>query len=427
MDLDAGQDIVNSLDDLYRSMHTLKIQKNGESTVYDTARPLVFIFSDMLSKVEEVYPDTPESIEKIKDFDYQHYDFRLKFDGAKDILFTREGNALRFEGEKKVYYLWGSADSLWDSLIFDDSNKTVDIDGEIIQLMSNAYDEDLDGDGKAETIELVYERGKTEDFKGNLVVRINDSEAVVIEGDEWYTKPYRTIGGMPEIWFLQEENGNSKALLVIYSWATNGIGSTGIINAYKYANGHISDVEVKDTVGIIKYKGDNVVNIGLATLNKNIDIKIETKEIIKFFRDEDSFKQEIEADHTREPHPLWYLTKDYNGDGQGDLCCEAVIRMYPFALFKLYSFYEYENGEIRPVQVCINALSADDERKSYLMEYIFDVITLKGYLTIVDNGIAEDEIQPPYDYMPDEIKGMLEELEKDKILKLKGDRLYVDF
>jgi hypothetical protein len=302
----------------------------------------------------------------------------LKFDGAKDILLSRKGNMLRFEGEKKVHYLWGSADSLWDSLIFDDSNNTVDIDGEIIQVMCNDYNEDVDGDGIAENIELVSEMGKTEDFKGNLVIRINGSEAVVIEGDEWYTKPYRTIGRMPEIEFLQDKNGNSKAVLVIYSWATNGIGSTGIINAYKYADGHISEVKVRKLEGIMKYKGDNVVNIGFPAVNKDMDVKIETKEIIEFFGDEESFRQQLEADHSGEPYPLWYLTDDYNGDGQGDLYCESVISIYPVALFRLYSFYQYEGGEIRPVQACINAFPADDEKESYLKAFIFDIINLRG-------------------------------------------------
>ncbi len=302
----AEENLINSLDDLYKSMHTLKIQKSGESTVYDAARPLVLIFGDMLSKVEEVYTDTPEGNERIKDLDYDHFDYRLKFDGAKDILFTREGNTLCFEGEKKVYYLWGSADSLWDSLIFNNGNKTVDIDREIVQLMSNAYSADVDGDGKAERIELVYERGKTEDFRGNLIIRVNGSESVVIEGDEWYTKPYRTIGQMPELEFLQDKNGKSKALLVIYSWATNGIGSTGIINAYRYANGSISEVKVKDAEGIIKYEGNNTVSIDFPALNKNMEFMIDIEELVKVFGDEDSVKQELEADHIRKPHPFFY-------------------------------------------------------------------------------------------------------------------------
>ncbi len=121
------------------------------------------------------------------------------------------------------------------------------------------------------------------------------------------------------------------------------------------------------------------------------------------------------------------MVGDYNGDGHQDLFCESIIRIHPFTLFKLYSFYSYEGGEIRPVQVFINPCSTDDERKSYLKEFIFDVITLRGSLTIGNNGIIEEEIRPLYDYTADEIDMMLEELQRERILKPKGDRLYVDF
>jgi hypothetical protein len=342
-------------------------------------------------------------------------------------LFAREGNMLRFEGEKKIYYLWGSADTLWDNLIFDDTNKTVDIDGEKIQVMCNTYNEDVDGDGKAENIELVYERGKTEDFRGSLVIRVNGSEAVVMEGDEWFTKPYRTIGQMPEIEFLPEKDGKSKALLVIHSWATNGVGSTGVINAYKYANGSVSEVKVKDAEAVIKLTGDEVISIDFPEQKKNMELKIYTKEFIEAFGGVDLLGQRIEEDHIYKPHPFWYLVNDYNGDGLQDLCCESIIRIHPFALCKLYSYYRYEGGEIRPVQIYINPCHNVDEKELYLKEFIFSVISQKGYLTIGDNGIAEDEIEPLYDYTADEELRMLEELQNEKILKAKGDRLYIDF
>jgi len=416
-DIDTEQNLVNSLNDLYRSGHTLKIQKNGESTFYDAAKPLVFIIGDMLSKVEEVSTSTVEGNEKIGEFEYDYYDYRLRFSGVKDILFTRDGNVLRFEGEKEVYCLWGSADSLWDSLVFDDRNNTVDIVGEEISVMTNVYNEDMDGDGKAENIELVYERGRTEDFKGNLIVRINGSEAVVIEGDEWYTKPYRIVGQMPEIKFLQEENGNSKVLLVIYSWATNGIGSTGVINAYKYVSGHISEVKVEDAEGIIKCKGDNVVNVDFPSLNRNMDLTIDNELFMKVSGNEDFFGL----------HPLWYIVKDYNGDGREDLCCVSVMNMYPFVLYRQYSYFKYKDGKIRPVQVFVDSSYFDDERKSYLKGCILDLIEYKGYLTIGDKGITDENFQPYYEYTHDEIIGVLEELQKDKILKLKGDRMYINF
>lgn len=88
-DSDAEQELVNSLNDFYQSYRSLKIQKSGENTVYDAEKSLVYIFADMISKVEVVYPDTPEGKERIKNFNFDYYDYCLKFEGARDILFTR--------------------------------------------------------------------------------------------------------------------------------------------------------------------------------------------------------------------------------------------------------------------------------------------------------------------------------------------------
>lgn len=348
------QDLIKSLDDLYKSYHSLKIQKSSEGTVYDAAKPLVYIFGDMISKVQEVDMDAPEGEKQLKEFNDDYYDYRLKFEGAKDILFTIEGNVFHFEGEKQLYVLWGDSTPLWDSLAFDTGNNSVDIDGEKTRVMINVYKEDVDGDGKAENIELVYERDKSEDFKGDLIVSINGSEAVVMKEDEWSIKPYRTIGETPEIRFLQEQGGKGKAVLVIYSWATNGIGSTGVINAYKYVNGHISEMKVKDVERVMKYKGNNIVNIAFPALKRAADVKIDES----FLGEGNSLKQQSEAADTFDFHPLWYFLKDYNGDGQEELCSVSVLRTPPL---EQYTYYQYENGELKPVQAVITSLYEDEE------------------------------------------------------------------
>lgn len=380
-----------------------------------------------MSKVEEVYSDTPEGEKQIRDFNFDNYDYRLKFEGAKDILFARESNAVWFEGEKRLYFLWGSADNLWDSLVFDDAGNTVDICGEKIRVMTNVYNEDVDGDGKAENIELIYERGRSEDFKGDLIISINGSKAFVMKGYDWFTKPYYTILQMPEIKFLPEQGGKRKAVLVIYTWATNGIGSTGDVNAYSYTDGHISEIRINDAERNIKYKGDNIVNIEFPAFNRSTDVLIDTEHFMGFFGDKESFKQELESKEAFLPHPLWYTVNDYNGDGQEDLCCVSVLSSYPFSLCSQYSYYEYEGGELDPVQAFVVSFNTDDERKYYLKDHILILIHQKGYLTIADSGVAEENVKPPYDYTPDEIFGMLEELQKDNILEIKGDRLYIDY
>mgnify|MGYP001076675649 FL=1 len=268
------QEPINSLNDLNKKFRSLKIQKSGDTGEYEASKSLVYIIYDMLSKVEPVYLDTPEGKKTAEAFNYNYYDYLLKFEGAKDILFVREGNALHFEGEKQIYYLWGNADSLWDSLIFDTEKKFVDIEGEKIRLMRNAFKEDLDGDGNAEDIELFYERGKNLDLHGSLYISINKSKVLIMEED-WFTMPYRIVGEMPKVSFLKEKNGNSKAVLVIYSWATNGVGSTGELYAYKFTDGQISELTVKEPEKIMTYNGNDILDIKYPELNKNFDLRVD--------------------------------------------------------------------------------------------------------------------------------------------------------
>lgn len=419
------QELVRSLDDLYRSYHTLKIQKYGESTVYDVVKPLEYTFADMLSKVRRIDMESPEGEKLSREFDYEHYDYRLKFEGAVDMLFTLKGNVCHFEGEKQLYFLWGDSKPLWESLAFDNGNRSADIIKDKIRVMVNCYQEDVDGDEKSENIELAYERSKSEDFRGDLILSINGSKTIVMKSEEWATEPYHTIGAMPDIWFQQEQNGKSKAVLVIYSWATNGIGSTGVINAYKYANKNIAGIEVKEAKRIVGYNGKDTVSVSFPALRRTTDIKIDIKAISDLPGEKESLKQLMEMKNT-DAHPLWYIVGDYNGDGKTELCSVALFRWQPIASCRLYTYYTFENGKLRPVQAFVTP-PYNDDKITYLREVILDLIHSNGYLTIGDKGIMDESFKPGYDYTPEETKRTIDELQHDKILKLMGDRLYINY
>jgi hypothetical protein len=421
------QELVKSLDDLYRSYRSLKILKNGENTAYDVSKSLGYLFGDLLSKVQEVDMSVQEEDKQLKEFDYNYYDYRLKFEGAADILFTLKRNVFHFEGEKQLYVLWGDSKPLWDNLTFDNKSNSADIREEKTKVMGKACEEDVDGDGKNENIELTYERGKSEDFKGDLTLSINASKTIVLKGEEWFTKPFRSIGEMPEIRFQQEQNGRNKAILVIFSWATNGVGSTGVINAYKYVNEHIREVKVEEAERIIQYKGKDMVSVSFPALQRTMSVKIDTDAFKRFLGEKDSLKQFLEVKDTFSSHPLWYPVKDYNGNGQAELCSVSILRWPPLALCRLLTYYKYENGKLKPAQVFVTSAYSDNEKKTYLTEAIFGLIHLNGFVTIGDKGIMDENFKPSYDYTPSEIKGSLEELQKDKILKLKGDRLYINY
>ena len=424
---DGEQELISDFDDFYKKWRPLKIRKHGDSTDYDASESLVYTIVDMISKVETVDIDTPEGKIQAESFDYGHYDYRLKFKGARDILFVREGNVFHFDGEKKLYVLWGSADPLWESLVFDTGNNTVDIDGEKIRVMARTYAEDQDGDGKAEDIGLVYERYKSDYGKGDLVLSVNGSKIAAAEGygTDMFTSPYRTIMEMPEVRYLDEQDGKSKAVLVDYTWATNGVGSTGVVNAYRYVNGNMEEIKILDTERALKYKGGNIINVYYPAFEKSLDLKFDAGDLIgSFYKDEETFLQRLEG---YGPHPLWYLVNDFNGDGRDDLCCVSFLLDYPVILCTEYSYYEYRDGVIKPVQVYAGPIGFDDEKTAYLKGYILDIVHFKGYLAVGENGITDEDFQPYREYTPDEIKAAAEGLQKDGILVRKGDRLYVRY
>ena len=321
----AGErDLISDFADFYKKWRPLKIRKYGDDTDYDASEPLVYTIVDMISKSETVDVDTPEGKKQAEDFDCDHYDYRLKFEGARDILFAKKGNVFHFEGKKNLYVLWGSAGPFWESLIFDTGNNAVDIDGEKIRVMSRTYAEDLDGDGKAEDIGLVYERYKSDYGKGDLVLSVNGSKTAAAEGygTDMFTRPYRTIMEMPEVRYLAEQDGKSKALLAVYTWATNGVGSTGVVNAYRYVNGDIREVEIIDAERVLEYKDDNIVNVSYPAFGRSFDLKLDEDFIGFYYKDEETFIQRLDG---YGPHPLRYHVNDFNGDGRDDLCCVSLV------------------------------------------------------------------------------------------------------
>lgn len=293
--------------------------------------------------------------------------------------------------------------------------------------MSIDCSEDLDGDGKAENIELVYERYKSDNSKGDLVLSVNGSKIAVVEGyaTDMFTRPYRTVLQMPEIRFLPERDGKSKAMLVIYTWATNGIGSTGVANAYRYENGGIMEIGIADTERVLKYKGDKTVSIEYPAFGVSMDLKIDDGYYAGYFGDEDSFRQRLESKGAFAPHPLWYLVNDFNGDGRDELCCVSVLSEYPFALCTQYSYYVYEGGEMKPVL----AYAADygDGNMAYLKRYMLDLLHYRGCLGIGENGTTDENFRPYQECTADEIKAAVEELQKEGILVRRGDRLYLRY
>ena len=115
---------------------------------------------------------------------------------------------------------------------------------------------------------------------------------------------------------------------MVYTWATNGVGSTGVVNAYRYVNGDIREIKIIDTERVLEYKGDNIVNVNYPAYDRSIDLIFDAGDLIgSYYKDEETFIQRLEGCGK---HPLWYLVNDFNGDGRDDLCCVSFLLDYPF-------------------------------------------------------------------------------------------------
>ena len=229
--------------------------------------------------------------------------------------------------------------------------------------MRNAFKEDLDGDGNAEDIELFYERGKNLDLHGSLYISINKSKVLIMEED-WFTMPYRIVGEMPKVSFLKEKNGNSKAVLVIYSWATNGVGSTGELYAYKFTDGQISELTVKEPEKIMTYNGNDILDIKYPELNKNFDLRVDPILYKQIHGTEENAEKHPIINDIFSFHTLWYIVNDFNGDAVEELCRVSIPYKTPIDYCYEYIYYEYEKGEIKPVQAIYAPTYGEDKKNA---------------------------------------------------------------
>lgn len=423
----VDQELVKSMDDLYRAYHSLSIQKSGDNTVYSVINPLEYCFADMLSKVEAVDVNSVEGKKFSEEFDYQYYDYKLKFDGAADILFTLKGNTFHFEGEDQLYILWGDSKPIWNSLNFDKQSASVDIPEESVKVMVRTYNEDVDGDGKGDTVELYDEKGKNEGSKGDLILKVNDSSKTVMADEEWYTKPFHTIGEMPQLSFIQDKNGKSKAILFIYSWATNGIGSTGVISGYGYTDGQFTDLEITEPEKTYEYDGGNMLYVSFPAFDKSIGIEVDKDSFPEFAGDNPM--EFLEGEEAFFAHPFDYSVNDYNGDDRAELCGHSILFLSVFSIYLggTYTYYQFENGELKPVQAVIASSHSEDDKIKGLADIIFDRIQYYGYLSINDQGLPVLDYVPNYEYTPEEFADTLKKLQNEGLIKIDGDRVYIDF
>ncbi|NLD45829.1 MAG: hypothetical protein GX660_01325, partial [Clostridiaceae bacterium] len=203
------------MDELMTIPRTLKINKNGSGTFYDAAEFLNVAVTDILIKARPLSKDYPDDAELIESYDNKKYDYILQYNNVKDIYVSLENNLFSFEGQGKIYQLWGDSKEFWTGLKYDDTNGAVDLSegtGEY-NLISYHYKHDLNGDGTEENIDLVYKKNRDKEFRGNLYLKINNSESLIYDNMLWQFYPVNSLISPPALSFLPQSSGKDKVII----------------------------------------------------------------------------------------------------------------------------------------------------------------------------------------------------------------------
>jgi len=316
------QDLVSSMADFYRVYRSLRIQRKGDDRSYKAIEPLGNKIADMLSKADGIEMTVNEC--QGIDIDNGGYDYLLHFDGAKDIGLNLESGTYGFEGEAQRYLLWGDSKAFWDSLEFDATSETVALTEETVVIMTRTYFEDLDGDGREEKLTLSYESDGTESNWGTLYLRLGQFRESLLSGEDWFIYPYRTMGGMPDLAFLPNPDTGEKAAVVLYTWATNGVGSTGEAYIYRYENRELMRRDIGEHEITMRLM-DSGIELALPELKQTFNVVLDAQEYSDWLnRQMLSSGSYVEAD-LFDPHILGYTIMDYNGDGTAEVCAEALL------------------------------------------------------------------------------------------------------
>ena len=174
------------------------------------------------------------------------------------------------------------------------------------------------------------------------------------------------------------------------------------------------------------YNGNDILDIKYPELNKNFDLRVDPILYKQIHGTEENAEKHSKINDIFSFHTLWHIVNDFNGDAVEDLCRVSIPYKTPIDYCYEYIYYEYEKGELKPVQA-IYAPTYGEDKKNALLVYIYSLINSDGYFSIEENGIVNQEMQLNYEYTYDEITETLEELKKEKILTIKGDRAYINF
>jgi hypothetical protein len=420
---------MSEMDKIFSTQRTLKIEKNGDRGFNDATDLLTYVVADLFIKAVEVDPESPEGSKLIQNFDYNKYDYKLQFSDSKNILISIKDNIAHFENDKTLYKFWGDTSKLWLAIKPDSTGKLDLAEGGLETMVKN-YQQDIDGNGQKTDISLVYKASGKSDFKGDLILRIGDTQTTVYPGLLWQIRPRCIINNSPQIKFLSEKNKKNKVMIVYFSWIGNSFSQTGEVFAYNYENGSIKEVDFTAPEINFKYTGGDKFTALFPQINSSQEVRFNSKSFSRCIMSNTTLEEVLTKKIGFYHQPYSFIVNDYNGDGIEELCSmsspmlESATKM---SMGTQYTFYNFVSGKMEPFKV-VMAPPVYGKEKTTLAEIdIIEMLFSYGSITIGDNGIENSWYQPSSEYSSKELTDTVNSLISRNVLKKDGKKIFFNF
>jgi hypothetical protein len=419
---------INKFSDLFAIEHILDIKKASDSTFYNTSQLLLYSIADLLTKADKIDDNNPEDKAIASKFDKRKYDYVLQFDGAKPIFVSIKDSIVYFDGENELYRFWADSKNLWDNITFDKAKKVADINEKGLEIQEKNFDSDITGDGKKEKVSLVYKGGKEFEFRGNLILRVENSDADVLKETQWQINPKRTISQPPTVYFMPQKGSNNKIVIVTLTWFAGSTQASGDVFAYLYNNGKLTDLDLRAPETKFNYNGGNTVNMEFPQIKSNQIVKFDQPGYERLIEKGKTLKDLFSDPNAFTNSPLYFKLEDFDGDGIKELCSMSTLMFESLGKMTMgfqYTFYKGDSNKLSPVKVIIAPPFIDNDKDVQLERYIMSLIFDYNYLTVVNDEIKDSWYKSSNKFKKNEIASCINRMISENKLYKKGNVVYV--
>lgn len=419
---------INKFSDLFTIEHILDIRKASDKTFYNTSQLLLYSIADLLSKADIIDNNNPQDRALASKFDKKKYDYVLQFDGAKALYLSVKDGIVYFDGENELYKLWADSKNLWENITYDNAKKLADIKEKGLEIQEKNFDSDINGDGKNEKVSLVYKGGKGFEFKGDIILRVENQEMTVISQTQWQVNPKRTISQTPTIYFMPQKGSNNKIIIVTLTWLAGSTEASGDVFAYSYANGKLTDLDLRAPETVFKYTDGNTVNIEFPQIKSSQTVKFDKSGYERLIEKGKTLKDFLNDPNSLQNNPLYFKLDDFDGDGIKELCSMSTLMFESLGRMSMglqYTYYKGADNKLSPVKVIVAPPYMDDDKdvriERYIMGLMFDYI----HLTLVNDEIKDSWYKPSNAFKKNEISACINKMISEGKLYKKGNVVYV--